>query len=326
MSIHTHPKEIVVSGMRPTGNIHLGNYNAVIKNWLELQNHYTCFFFIADVHARTTNFNGINIKEHTFNILNQWLAAGIDPNKCTLFIQSEIPEIFELHVLLSMVANISRLERIPNYKSEKDKVNSYGFLGYPILQAADVLILNAKYVPIGEDQLPHLEFIREISKKINTLVNKKIFNEPIPLLYKHKKILGHDGFKMSKSKNNTILITDKDKELKNKINKYTTDPNRQFRSSLGTPENCNVWHLHKIYSTEDEQKEIEKNCKSAQIGCVECKNKLFLNLEKENNKIINNIERFEPNKNYLNDIIKKGREDTREIAANTLSTLKKFLK
>ena len=220
---YNETKNVVISGMRPTGNIHLGNYNAVIKNWLNLQKKYSCYFFIADIHALTTNFKNIyDIRKNSKKMIIEWLGCGLNPEKSSIFIQSFIPETIELNIFLSMIASVSRLERIPSYKLEKHNLNSYGFLGYPVLQASDVLILNAHYVPVGEDQLPHIEFIRELSRKINSEygLNKKIFNEPEALLYKHKKILGFDGHKMSKSKNNTILITDQQNDLKFKIKQF----------------------------------------------------------------------------------------------------------
>ena len=212
---------IVVSGIRPTGNIHLGNYNSVIKNWIELQDKYKCFFFIADVHALTTNFNDLDIlSEKTRSIVIELLALGLDPKKCNIFIQSYIPHIFELQIIISMMIKVTRLERVPSYKDEKNIDNkTYGFLGYPILQAADVLCLNSSYIPVGQDQLPHIELIKEIAKKINTLILKNTdfkINQPEALLSKKSKILGIDGQKMSKSKNNAIFISDSGIELKKK--------------------------------------------------------------------------------------------------------------
>ncbi|HFL8819289.1 MAG TPA: tryptophan--tRNA ligase [Candidatus Azoamicus sp. OHIO2] len=317
--------DIIASGMRPTGNIHIGNYNAVIKNWVSLQKHYKCFFFIADIHALTTNFKNIyNLKKNTKIMITEWLASGLNPDKCVMFIQSHVPETLELHIFLSMLVNLTRLERIPSYKNEKNNTSSYGFLGYPVLQASDVLILNAHYVPVGEDQVPHIEFIRELARKINSdpIGKKKIFNEPQALLYKHTKVLGSDGQKMSKSKNNTVLITDSSEILKNKINKYITDPNRIYRHQYGNPENCTIWSLHKIYTSITEKNYIFTACKSANIGCVECKAQLFDNIEKQNNKLIRKIKLYEKKEKYINDLIEEGGKNARLIAKETLLAFK----
>lgn len=317
--------DIIVSGMRPTGNIHIGNYNAVIKNWLLLQKHYKCFFFIADVHALTTNFSNIyDLTRNSKKMIIEWLATGLNPDKCNMFIQSHIPETFELHIFLSMIVNLPRLERVPSYKSEKNENTSYGFLGYPLLQASDVLILNANYIPVGEDQIPHIEFIRELVRKINidSHIKNKIFNEPTALLYKYTKILGSDGQKMSKSKNNTILLTDTSSVLKNKVNKYITDPNRVYRYQIGNPENCSIWSLHKIYTTMREKKYIEIACKNANIGCVDCKAKLFDNIATQNNKLIKKIKFYEKKEKYINDIIEEGGKHARIIAQKTLKAFK----
>lgn len=317
---------IVVSGMRPTGNIHLGNYNAVIKNWIYLQKKYKCFFFVADIHALTTNFNNIvTLKKNTKQMIVEWLSSGLNSHNCSLFIQSFIPETFELNIFLSMLTNLSRLERIPSYKNEKKKKNSYGFLGYPVLQAADVLILNANYIPVGEDQLAHIEFIKELVKKINGDFNSKLFNEPKALLYKYTKILGYDGKKMSKSQNNTILITDEKNILRNKINKYITDPNRMYRHQPGDPSKCNIWYLHKIYTGKLEQKFIDFNCRNAKIGCVECKDKLFNNIEFKNIKIIKKVKLYEKKEKYINSVIENGIHEARNIAKKTLHSFKTAL-
>lgn len=314
---------IIISGMRPTGNIHIGNYNAVIKNWISLQNVAKCFFFVADIHALTTKFDDIyNLQKKTKEMISEWLSCGVDPDKSVIFIQSHIPETLELNAYISMIVTLNRLERIPTYKVEKDNNNSYGFLGYPILQASDILILNANYVPVGEDQIPHIDFVREIARKINFDTKKKVFNEPSHLLYKYKKILGPDGKKMSKSDKNTVYLKDIGVELKNKINKYFTDPNRIYRYQSGNPDICCVWKLHEIYSNEIEKKYINISCKSAKIGCSDCKLMLFNNIEKENLNIIKNIRLYEKKEKYINDIIEKGIIEARNIAKKNLESFK----
>ncbi|HIH2763691.1 MAG TPA: tryptophan--tRNA ligase [Candidatus Azoamicus sp.] len=323
--------KIVVSGMRPTGRLHLGNYTSVIKNWIKLQNDYTCFFFVADIHSLTTSLeNIITLKYYTKIIIKEWLATGINPEKCNIFIQSNIPETFELHTILSMIAPVSWLERVPTYKSEKNK-KTYGFLGYPILQGADILILNADYVPVGEDQLPHLELIRELVRKTNTILKKltnssnNLFKEPQPILNQHKNILGIDGNKMSKSKNNTILISDESEILEKKIKKIKTDEKRITITTPGNPTNCNIWKFHEIYSNLTIKKKIKTECLNAKIGCSECKNILYKIIENKNKEIIKNIKIYEKKESYINEIIELGTKNTRKIAENTLNNLKKQL-
>lgn len=321
-------KNIVISGMRPTGKLHLGNYISVIKNWISLQKKYECFFFIADIHALTNNFSKFTeVNYYTKLMLIEWLAAGINPDKCNLFIQSHIPEIFELYTILSMITPLSLIERVPTFKSEKDKVNcTLGFLGYPILQGADIITLNANYVPVGEDQLPHLELIREIVRKLNKLMpNDAKINEPNPMLYKYKSIPGTDGKKMSKSKNNTILLSDVSKILEGKIKKLITDSKRIKISIPGTPDNCSVWLFHKFYTKENQKKQIKLNCITANMGCVECKNYLYENIEKENIKIIKNIKTYEKKDTYVTNLIIEGVKYTREKAKVNLEKIKKNL-
>lgn len=324
-------KKIVVSGMRPTGRLHLGNYTSVIKNWIKLQNDYTCFFFVADMHSLTTNLeNIVTLKYYTKIIIKEWLATGINPEKCNLFIQSHIPETFELHTILSMIAPVSWLERVPTYKSEKNQ-KTYGFLGYPILQGADILILNADYVPVGEDQLPHLELIRELVRKTNTTIKKltssldDTFKEPYPLLNKCKNVLGIDGNKMSKSKNNTILISDDSEILEKKIKKIKTDEKRISILIPGNPDNCNIWKFHTIYSNLIIKKKIKTECLTAKIGCSECKNILYKIIENKNKEIIKNIKLYEKKESYINEVIDLGTKNAKKIAENTLTNLKKKL-
>lgn len=324
-------KIIIVSGIRPTGKIHLGNYNSVIKNWIKLQDLYNCFFFIADIHALTTHFEKINnLSENTKLIIIELLALGINPKKCNIFIQSQIPEIFELHVLISMFVKISRLERIPSYKDLKNNNKTYGFLGYPILQAADVLSLNANYVPVGQDQIPHIELIKEITQKLNKFLfdNKSEFkfNEPNYLLYEYSKIIGIDGQKMSKSKDNAIFISDIDDILRKKINKFITDPNRVYRYQKGNPEICPIWFLHKIYNNEIEKKIIKESCENAKIGCTQCKDILFSIINKENKDISKRIEEYKKKDSYIKKIIEDGIEKARFEIKNNINQIKNIFK
>lgn len=316
--------KIIVSGMRPTGKIHLGNYNSVLKKWIELQDNYDCFFFIADIHALTTSYNNTeNIKNNSLSMVIDWISAGLNPKKSTIFIQSEIKETFELYSILSMITPISWLERTPSYKDNNDKnLKTHGFLGYPVLQGADILILNGNYVPIGYDQIPHLELITEIARKFNNLYKKNILTIPKPILSTHAKILGTDGKKMSKSNNNTILISDDIKTIKEKIKKTITDPKRIFKHIKGTPENCTIWSFHKIYSTKDELNYIKYSCENAKIGCVECKNFLYTKLIKKQIPILDNIKKNKKNITLINNILNKGAKRVKSIAKNTLNKIK----
>ncbi|MDP2762971.1 MAG: tryptophan--tRNA ligase [Enterobacteriaceae bacterium] len=322
----------IVSGMRPTGRMHLGNYHGVIKNWTELQNTHECLFFIADMHALTTHYEKYDsIKHNIKNIIIEWLACGIDPKKCTIFIQSNIPETFELHLILSMITQLSWLERIPTYKEKCTEANTYGFLGYPVLQGADVLIFNADYVPIGYDQIPHIEIIRKIVRKFNytfnILNNKNKFTlkEPIELINNYSKVIGIDGKKMSKSNENTILLIDDSETIKKKIKKMQTDPNRIFRYNMGNPALCNVWLLHQIYSDNKDLNYIETSCKTAKIGCIECKNFIHENLLKVHTPILNNIKEYEKDEKKINNIIKDGAKHARKIAKKNLKAIKKCI-
>lgn len=321
-------RKIIASGMRPTGRLHLGNYTSVVKNWINLQDTYDCFFFVADIHSLTNNINNIiKLKYYTKIIIKEWLASGINPDKCNIFIQSNIPETFELHTILSMLTPVAWLERVPTYKAEKN-IKTYGFLGYPVLQGADILILNADYVPVGEDQLPHLELIRELVRKTNTIIKninnstENVFKEPQPILNIHKNILGLDGSKMSKSKNNTILISDESEILEKKIKKIKTDENRINISIPGTPENCDIWKFHEIYSSFQMQKKIKTECTKAKIGCMDCKKFLYEKMDKENKKIIQNIKLYEKKESYINDIIEQGTKNARKITESMLKKIK----
>jgi tryptophanyl-tRNA synthetase len=318
-------KKIILSGMRPTGHVHLGNYHGVIKNWINLQHENKCFFFIADIHSMTTHSEKFNyIKIITENIILEWLALGVDPNKSIIFIQSQIPETFELHAILSMITPVSWLNRVPSYKSETNvNLQNYGFLGYPVLQSSDILIFDADLVPIGYDQIPHLELTRNIVKRFNKIFKKKILKEPEAIIYKDSKILGFDGNKMSKSKNNTIFISDIDKVLQDKIKKFMTDPKRIYRYQSGDPNKCNVWSLHILYDNNKNNLEnIYNDCKTAKIGCVECKDILFKNINNINLVNFEKINLYKKEKNYVLDILTDGMKKAKIIAQERLDKIK----
>jgi len=269
-------KRRVLSGMQPSGLLHLGNYLGALENWKGLQNEFDCYFFVADWHALSTNYADTSqIREFVRELLIDWLAAGIDPSKATVFVQSRIPEHAILHLLLSMIVPVAWLERNPTYKEKQEEIkerdlNTYGFLGYPVLQAADILLYKPDFVPVGKDQLPHLELTRELARRFNSLY-KPVFPEPMEHLTKFPKVLGTDGRKMSKSYGNTINLSDTEPVVRQKLKTMVTDPARVRRSDPGNPDVCPVYDLHKIFSTSAVQERVNKECRTAEIGCIDCK-------------------------------------------------------
>lgn len=270
----------VLSGMRPTGKLHLGNYLGALKNWVALQDEHECFYFVADWHALTTEYeNPKNIKENTLEVAIDWLAAGIDPEESTVFVQSWVKEHAELHLLFSMFVPVSWLERNPTYKEIRQELKNkdlatYGFLGYPVLQAADILMYKAHYVPVGVDQLPHLELTREIARRFNYFYGQ-CFPEPQPKLTEIPKVPGVDGRKMSKSYNNAIYLADTPEEIWNKLRPMVTDTNRKRKTDPGDPEKCPVFALHIAFTPEEKREEIIEACKNAKFGCIDCKKILY---------------------------------------------------
>ena len=268
--------DTIVSGMRPTGRLHLGHLHGALKNWLRLQEDYRCYFFVADWHALTTDYaSPQGIKPSTSEMVMDWLSVGLDPNRSTLFRQSRVKEHAELHLLFSMITPVPWLERNPTYKdqvkelAEKD-LSTYGFLGYPVLQAADITIYKAHKVPVGVDQAPHVELTREIVRRFNQIY-RPIFPEPEVLLTEAQKVPGLDGRKMSKSYNNAVFLSDPPQEIDQKLSRMMTDPARVRRTDPGEPEKCPAFQLHKIYCTPEEIAEVSAGCRSATIGCLDCK-------------------------------------------------------
>jgi len=308
----------VVSGMRPTGKLHLGHFIGVIKNWLELQKNYDTFFFVANWHALSTKYDeGLDLKTLSIELVKEWIACGIDPNKSTLFIQSEIKEHAELYLVLNMITPVSWLERNPTYKDALNQVeykdkNNAGFLTYPVLQTADIILYDANLVPIGEDQRPHLEIAREIVRRFHFLFKKEIFVEPKELLTPIPKLLGLDGRKMSKSFNNAIFLDDSFDEIMKKVRLARTDPQRIRKTDPGNPEVCIVFDYHKAFSNTQEVEEIKDLCKKGAIGCVECKKRCAISIN-------NIVEPIREKKNLLKndeilDIINEGKKRAKEIA------------
>ena len=383
--------------MRPTGALHLGHYHGVLKNWLDLQSRYECYFFVVDWHALTTHYeNPSEIAPSVWEMVIDWLAVGINPNLASLAIQSRIPEQAELHLLLSMVTPLGWLERVPSYKEQQQQLknkdlSTYGFLGYPVLQAADVLLYKADYVPVGEDQVPHVEMIREIARRFNHIYglepdfadkvaaavkklgkkNAKLYEEmrrlfqeqgdksalekahavvtdsvnltkgdserlqgnlegtgrailvePQVLLTKFPKVPGLDGQKMSKSYNNTLSLREEPDSIEQKIRTMQTDPARVRRSDPGEPEKCPVWDFHKIYSDEQTRQWVQKGCRSAGIGCLECKQPVIDTVLKELEPIRERGKELEQNPEEVRSIVAEGCESARRTAHDTIEEVR----
>ena len=270
----------VLSGMRPTGKLHLGNYMGALANWVKLQDDYECYFFIADVHALTTDYaDTSNIAPNTREVILVYLAAGLDPAKSVLFVQSHVPQHFELPMYLGMITPVGWLERVPSYKDMQENLShkdltTYGFLGYPVLMASDILLYQPKYVPVGQDQQAHVELTREVARRFNNfykLDGRDVLPEPDVLLTPSPKLPGTDGRKMSKSYGNTILLSDPEPEVRKKLKTMVTDPARVRRTDPGDPDKCPVGDLHKVFSTPETLAKVYDGCRSAGIGCIECK-------------------------------------------------------
>ena len=386
--------------MRPTGSLHLGHHFGVLKNWLDLQSNYECYFFVADWHALTTDYEkSKNISDHTLDIVATWLSVGLDPSQSTIFVQSSIKQHSELFLLLSMCTPLSWLERVPTYKETlsalKDKeINTLGFLSYPLLQAADILIYGADYVPVGEDQIAHIELAREVARRFNNLYGKDedfkikarsalekigsknsklylswtkkyqetgdkgaldsarslienltnisskdksrlegfiegsgilLLNEPQPLTTNVPKLNGLDGRKMSKSYKNTISLIEEDDLLEKKILSMQTDPSRIKKTDAGDPEKCSVWNLHKIFTENDTQSTIHNDCKSANIGCVDCKKILKKNISFEISPIRERFHNFKSDKDNLHQIITTGCKKASEKAEKQVEIVRKAI-
>ena len=270
----------VLSGMRPTGMLHLGNYMGALHNWVKLQDQYECYFFIADWHALTTDYaDTSNVAAATLEVMKDYLAAGLDPAKSVLFLQSKLPEHAELFLLFAMITPLGWLERVPTYKEQQENLtgkdlSTYGFLGYPLLQAADILIYQPQFVPVGQDQAAHVELTREVARRFNQfykLGEREVLPEPKVLLTPSPKLPGTDGRKMSKSYGNTIELTDPEPVVRQKLKTMVTDPARVRRSDPGDPDKCPVGDLHKLFSTPETMAKVYEGCRSAGIGCIECK-------------------------------------------------------
>jgi tryptophanyl-tRNA synthetase len=390
----------VLSGMRPTGSLHLGHYHGVLKNWVRMQNEYECLFFVADWHALTTHYDTPQIIEpNVWDMVVDWLAAGVNPARATLFIQSRVPEHAELHLLLSMITPLGWLERVPTYKDQQEKLSekdlsTYGFLGYPLLQSADILIYRATQVPVGEDQVPHIEFTREIARRFNHIYGrepgfeekaeaavkklggkkaklyfelrtrfqeqgdddalesakalldeqqslshgdrerlfgylegggKMILSEPQAMLTAASKMPGLDGQKMSKSYNNTITLREDEASVSKKIRTMPTDPARIRRSDPGDPDKCPVWPLHQVYSSEQTKQWVMHGCKSAGIGCLECKQPVIDAVLAELRPMRERAQLYLDDPALVRNIIADGCEKARKLASETMRDVREAM-
>ena len=322
--------DTIVSGMRPTGRLHLGHFHGALVNWLRLQEQYRCYFFVADWHALTTDYaTPQGIKQSTIEMVMDWLSVGLDPRKSVLFRQSEVKEHAELHLLYSMITPVPWLERNPTYKEQikeltgKD-LSTYGFLGYPVLQAADITIYKANKVPVGADQAPHVELTREIVRRFNQ-VYKPIFPEPEVLLTEAQKVPGLDGRKMSKSYGNAVFLSDSPQEIDQKISRMVTDPARMRRSDPGEPEKCPVFQLHKIYSTEAEIGEVTVGCRSAGIGCLDCKKIMIKHVIDDLAPFRERRSQYESKPHEVEEILHAGNEQAQLRAAETMAEVREVL-
>jgi len=315
----------ILSGMRPTGKLHLGNFLGALDNWKKIQEQ-DAFFMIADWHALTTEYESHSeIKNNVTEVVLDYLAGGLDPSKCTIFVQSHVKEHAELALLLSMITPLSWLERNPTFKDQikelkgKD-LNTHGFLGYPVLQAADILLYKANQVPVGEDQLPHLELTREIARRFNHLYGE-VFPEPQAMMTQVKKLPGTDGRKMSKSYNNCIYLSDAPEVVEKKIKGMITDPGRKLRTDTGNPEICPVYFYQKIFNP-DKVSEIDKGCRDASLGCVDDKKTLIKSLQEFLEPIYEKRQELEKNKGEVVDILEEGAKQARKIAQETIAQVK----
>ena len=322
----------ILSGMQPSGQLHLGNYHGALKNWIAMQDDFDCFFFIADLHSLTTLYeNPQLLKKYSFEVVVDWLSSGLDPGKCTLFVQSEVPEHAELHLILSMMVPGPWLERNPTYKEKQDELkgvdmSSYGFLGYPVLQTADIVLYKAHAVPVGIDQVPHLELSREIIRRFNKLYKKKVFIEPEAKISDVPKLNGIDGRKMSKSYNNAIFLSDSEQEVTEKVKSMLTDPARGRRTDPGDPDVCNLFPMHKIYSPPEMQEEIISACRKAEIGCGDCKLKLIDTLLESMRPKMEKRKEISAKPKEVHEILHAGTKKARKVAQATLQEAKTAMK
>ncbi len=325
----TRPR--ILSGMRPTGPLHLGHLTGALDNWVRLQDEYDCFFVVVDWHALTTDYADPSaIRANIIEVATDWLAAGLDPTRSTLFIQSLVPEHAELHLMLSMITPLSWLERVPTYKEQQQNLqekdlSTYGFLGYPLLQSADIIIYKADAVPVGEDQAPHVEMTREVVRRFNHLYGH-VFPEPRTLLTATPRVPGTDGRKMSKSYGNSVYLKDSPEETRAKIRPMVTDPARKRRTDPGNPEICPVFDLHKAFSTPETRAWAAEGCRTAGIGCLDCKGGLLDHLLRRVSEIHGRRAEFASRPDTVWDILKTGSVRARDVARATMEEVRRAMR
>src|SRR5215469_4350402 len=325
----TSPKsrKRVLSGMRPTGKLHLGNYVGALQNWVGMQDEYECYFCVVDWHALTTDYADTSmVKENSLEVVFDWLAAGLDPEQSVIFMQWHVPAHAELHLLLSMITPLGWLERVPTYKEQRDNIKdkdlgTYGFLGYPLLMAADILVYKGDAVPVGEDQVAHVEITREIARRFNGFY-REVFPEPQALLTPARKLPGTDGRKMSKSYGNTIQLADPEPVVRQKLKTMVTDPARVRRIDKGNPDVCPVGDLHKIFSSKETMAKVNEGCRSAGIGCIECKGWAADALVELLNPMQERRRKFEENPRLAWDILETGSLRAKHAAGETMDDVR----
>jgi tryptophanyl-tRNA synthetase len=315
-------RDRVLSGMRPTGRLHLGNYLGALDNWVRLQESHDCFFFIANWHALTTGADDVrDVPANTVEMVADWLGAGLDPTRCTIFVQSWVPEHAELHLLFSMITPLGWLERVPTYKEMVDQLGiespSYGLLGYPLLQSADILMYKPRWVPVGIDQVPHVELTREVARRFNHSFGD-VFPEPQAKLTEIPKVPGTDGRKMSKSYGNAIYLSDPAEVLSEKIRPMVTDPARKRRSDPGNPDVCPVFDLHRIFTPPADREWAATGCRTAGIGCLDCKAKLLEHVQPALAPIRERRQAFAEKPDRIVDILREGSARARQVARTTM--------
>ncbi|MFZ0662658.1 MAG: tryptophan--tRNA ligase [Acidobacteriaceae bacterium] len=330
MSNSSDVRKRVLSGMRPTGKLHLGNYMGALYNWVRLQHEYECYFFIADWHALTTDYADPSaVRENTREVALDWLGAGLDPEQCVMFVQSRVKQHAELHLLFSMITPLGWLERVPTYKEQQENLTTkdlgtYGFLGYPLLQSADILIYQADFVPVGQDQVAHVELTREVARRFNQFYrdanrpDQAILPEPKVLLTPSSKLPGTDGRKMSKSYGNTILLTDPEPVVRQKLKPMVTDPARVRRTDPGNPDLCPVGDLHKVFSTAEVQQKVWEGCTTAGIGCIECKSWVADAIVAKLAPIQERRRKYESDPTLVKDILTEGERRAKDRAEQTM--------
>jgi tryptophanyl-tRNA synthetase len=319
-------RDRVLSGMRPTGKLHLGNYLGALENWVKLQDEADCFFFVANWHALTTGTeNAAEVPANTVEMVADWLGAGLDPQRCTMFIQSLVPEHAELHLLFSMITPVSWLERVPTYKEMVEQLGlsspSYGLLGYPLLQSADILMYKPRWVPVGVDQVPHVELTREVARRFNNSFGA-VFPEPDAKLTEIPKVPGTDGRKMSKSYDNAIYLSDDAATVTRKVKPMMTDPARKRRSDPGNPDLCPVFDLHRIFTPADDRESCARGCRSAGIGCLDCKDVLLKHLLPPLGAIRERRQGFAEKPDLIVEILHEGSRRARHVAQATMAEVR----